>query len=65
MSLNIDFTQMEAPAERSRGVLAEGWYTARIEKSEPKENNAKTGGYLEMTYDLMDQGVQGRKVFEL
>lgn len=65
MSLNIDFTQMEAPQERSRGVLAEGWYTARIEKSEPKENSAKTGGYLEMTYDMMDPGVQGRKVFEL
>lgn len=65
MSLNIDFTQMEAPQERSRGVLAEGWYTARIEKSEPKENSAKTGGYLEMTYDMLDPGVQGRKVFEL
>lgn len=65
MSLNIDFTQMEAPQERSRGVLAEGWYTARIEKSEPKENSAKTGGYLEMTYDMMDPGVQGRKVFEI
>lgn len=65
MSLNIDFTQMEVPQERSRGVLAEGWYTARIEKSEPKENSAKTGGYLEMTYDMMDPGVQGRKVFEL
>lgn len=65
MSLNIDFTQMEAPQERSRGVLAEGWYTARIEKSEPKENSAKTGGYLEMTFDMMDPGVQGRKVFEI
>lgn len=65
MSLNIDFSQMEAPSERSRGVLPAGWYTARIEKSEPKQNSTKTGGFLEMTYALMDAAYTDRKVFEI
>lgn len=46
------------------GPIPEGTYKALIVGSEMKENNAKTGQYLELEIDITEGQFQGRKLYE-
>ncbi len=44
--------------------LPVGKYMVVIEDSDMKDNNAGTGQYLKLTYNVVDGNFQGRKLFE-
>jgi hypothetical protein len=43
--------------------LPEGWYVAMVQKSELKENRAKTGRYIQLELSVLDGQYKGRRIF--
>lgn len=43
--------------------LPEGNYTAAVVESEMKENSAKTGEYLSLTFEILDGEYKGRRLW--
>lgn len=59
----INFNPSEVP-EDSFEPVPEGEYACQIIRSEMKDNRAKTGQYLEMRIQVLDEPYTGRLIFE-
>lgn len=60
----LNFNASEVPEDEGFEIIPAGTYTAQIIQSEFKENKAKTGSYLELRVQLLDEPYTGRLIFE-
>lgn len=62
--LNFDATTVAPDEGRDFAALPAGDYPVLIEASEVKENQKRTGFYLELTHQVIDGPHKGRKLFD-
>ena len=56
---NFDATQVDP--SKTFEVLPEGKYLVKIIESQDKQNSAKTGSYLELTFEIIDGKHRGAR----
>jgi hypothetical protein len=54
---------VEAPRVGSSTLLPEGVYAAQVVESEVKRNSGNTGNVLSLTYEILEPGFEGQKVW--
>jgi len=62
--LGKNFKRDELPQSQSFEPLPAGWYSASIQEAEVKQNNAGTGEYIKVKYQVTGPTHQGRMVFQ-
>lgn len=60
----LNFKASEVPEDKGFEVIPEGTYAAQIIQSDMKETKAKTGMFLELRIQILDEPYTGRLVFE-
>jgi uncharacterized protein YcbK (DUF882 family) len=58
------FNAAEIEPQSARGLVAPGWYTVVIDKTTSKINNAGTGSYLELEFQIVEGENKGRRVWD-
>jgi hypothetical protein len=62
-NLGFRFNATEVEPTSTYELIPEGDYLAIITDSEVKETKARTGFYLQLTFDIIDDNSKGRKVW--
>lgn len=62
--LGQSYSADELPqSDRSFDLIPEGWYTAKITKSDLKDTKSGTGKKIDIRYDILGPTQQGRVIF--